>query len=243
MNGQSSSRSVREKPEDRPTARQVLRFIIILLLMPATLFVAAGRLNWAMGWVYSGATIGSVVVSRAIALRTTPDLLRERARFDEAEDVKSWDRLIVLLVAILIPLAIMIVAGVDDRLGWSPRLPLWLEIIALVLVVLGSAGGVWAMAVNRFFSAVVRIQKSRGHTVVTGGPYRFVRHPAYASNILTWLATPLMLGSLWAFIPVGFLIAVLVVRTAFEDRTLRGELAGYEEYAQQTRYRLLPGVW
>jgi protein-S-isoprenylcysteine O-methyltransferase Ste14 len=243
MNGQPSINPPYEKPESKLTAKQVLRFIIILLLTPAALFIAAGRLNWVMGWIYSGVTIGCVVVSRAIALRATPDLLRERARFDEAEDVKSWDRLIVLLAAILIPLATMIVAGLDDRLGWSARLPLWLESIALVFAVLGSLGGVWAMAVNRFFSAVVRIQKSRGHTVVTAGPYRFVRHPAYASNILTWLATPLMLSSLWAYIPVGLLIAVLVVRTTFEDKTLRRELAGYEEYARQTRYRLLPGVW
>jgi protein-S-isoprenylcysteine O-methyltransferase Ste14 len=89
----------------------------------------------------------------------------------------------------------------------------------------------------------VRIQQDREHTVQTGGPYRFVRHPGYAGGAIGYLATPLALGSLWAFIPAGLLIVVIVVRTALEDKTLRDELVGYAEYAQRTRYRLLPGVW
>jgi protein-S-isoprenylcysteine O-methyltransferase Ste14 len=90
---------------------------------------------------------------------------------------------------------------------------------------------------------IVSIQKDRGHTVVTDGPYRYVRHPGYAGSILFTIATPLVLGSLWAFIPCGLAAALFVVRTALEDRTLQEELDGYKEYAQQTRYRLLPGIW
>ena len=100
-----------------------------------------------------------------------------------------------------------------------------------------------AMAVNNYFSLVVRIQKGRGHTVVTGGPYRTMRHPGYVGGILFQLGTPFLLGTLWALIPAGLAALLLVVRTALEDRTLLNELDGYREYAQQTRCRLLPGVW
>ena len=99
------------------------------------------------------------------------------------------------------------------------------------------------MASNRFFSSVVRIQKDRGHTVVTGGPYQFVRHPGYVGGILSALGTALLLGSWWAFVPTGLLVCVIVVRTALEDRTLQAELEGYRDYAGRVRYRLLPGIW
>jgi len=99
------------------------------------------------------------------------------------------------------------------------------------------------MAVNGYFSLVVRIQKDRGHTVVTGGLYQYGRHPGYVGGIMFQLGTPLLLGSLWALIPAGLTSLLLVVRTALEDRTVLNELEGYQEYAQQTRYRLLPAVW
>ena len=96
---------------------------------------------------------------------------------------------------------------------------------------------------NRFFAAVVRIQEDRGHTVISSGPYRVVRHPGYAGGTWTWLAMPLMLGTLWSYIPAIATVAFICLRTALEDRTLRKELPGYAEYAQRTRYRLVPGIW
>ena len=99
------------------------------------------------------------------------------------------------------------------------------------------------MAANRFFSATVRIQKDRGHRVVSGGPYRWIRHPGYTGAILSNVATPAFLDSRWAFLPAVFTAVVLIVRTALEDRFLRRELEGYREYARKVRHRLLPGVW
>jgi protein-S-isoprenylcysteine O-methyltransferase Ste14 len=99
------------------------------------------------------------------------------------------------------------------------------------------------MASNKYFSTIVRIQQERGHTVQTGGPYRFIRHPGYASMLVSYLMTPLVLGSLWAIIPAILLVVNLVVRTILEDRTLQNELAGYRQYAGRVRYRLIPGVW
>jgi protein-S-isoprenylcysteine O-methyltransferase Ste14 len=99
------------------------------------------------------------------------------------------------------------------------------------------------MVSNAFFAEGVRIQEERGHTVATGGPYRYVRHPGYVGAIAAGLSTPFLLGSPWALIPAGISATLYVVRTALEDRTLREELPGYAEYAEQTGYRLLPGVW
>jgi len=113
----------------------------------------------------------------------------------------------------------------------------------LLVTVLGYALFLWAMASNAFFAEGVRIQEERGHTVATGGPYRFVRHPGYVGSILATVATPCLLGSPWALIPAIVSGALYVVRTNLEDKTLRQELPGYEQYARQTRHRLLPGVW
>ena len=97
--------------------------------------------------------------------------------------------------------------------------------------------------VNKFFSAVVRIQRERGHTVVASGPYQYVRHPGYAGGIVANFAIPLLLGSLWALVPAVLVNCLLIVRTALEDSTLQEELDGYRDYAGRVRYRLLLGVW
>ncbi|MBC7263435.1 MAG: isoprenylcysteine carboxylmethyltransferase family protein [Chloroflexi bacterium] len=220
-----------------------LRFGAYTLLLPMILFIAAGRLNWVWAWVYVGIAVSFTFVSRIIVMRTNPDLLAERAQFLEREDVKGWDRPILFFTTLVGPLAWLIVAGLDERFGWSPQISLALRLAALAIIVLGYSVSTWAMAVNKYFSAVVRIQKDRGQTVVTDGPYRFVRHPAYATGIVASLMAPILLGSLWAFIPCGLVAVATVIRTALEDRTLLQELDGYKEYAQRVRYRLLPGVW
>jgi protein-S-isoprenylcysteine O-methyltransferase Ste14 len=117
------------------------------------------------------------------------------------------------------------------------------QLIALVVLVLGYALVSWAMASNRFFSGMLRIQTDGGHTVETKGPYQFVRHPGYTGMTTFTLATPVLLGSWWALIPALVNLGLFVLRTALEDRTLQSELPGYEEYARQVRYRLLPKVW
>ena len=137
----------------------------------------------------------------------------------------------------------IIIAGLDYRFGWSAPIPLAISLAALLVGLLGFAFSTWALVENRFFSAVVRIQTDRGHSVCSTGPYRFVRHPGYAGGILFYLMTPLILSSWWAFIPALLTTIFTIIRTHLEDKTLQAELDGYEAYARQTRYRLLPGVW
>jgi len=113
----------------------------------------------------------------------------------------------------------------------------------LLFTLLGYGLFMWAMASNAYFSEGVRIQSERGHAVASGGPYRFVRHPGYVGVIIAHLATPFLLGSLWALIPSALLAGLFVLRTHLEDKTLTAELDGYEAYTQETRFRLLPGIW
>ena len=115
--------------------------------------------------------------------------------------------------------------------------------LALVGYAAGMALAVCAMAANRFFSPVVRIQHERGHTLVTSGPYRFVRHPGYVGAILASLCGGVALGSWWSLVPLAPFAALFLRRTAVEDRMLRADLDGYAGYAERVRYRLVPGLW
>ncbi len=223
--------------------RPVVQFLLLVVLFPCVLFLAAGRLDWPIALVYVAIHIVSAIVGRLIVLRVSPDLLVERARSLDAERGKSWDRPLVLLVALIGPLVIWVVAGLDERWNWSPDLSLALQVAALLLVVLSYAIGDWAMAVNAYFSGTVRIQADRGQTVIQTGPYRLVRHPAYAGALLCYLVMPVMLDSLWALIPAVLTAAIVWFRTTLEDRTLVAELPGYAGYARRTRYRLIPGIW
>ncbi len=220
--------------------QRLLQVAFGVLLQAVVFFLASGRPGWVMAWAYFGVYLGIVVVNVLVLLPRSPDLIAERAQVKA--DTKGWDRPLAMIVS-LGPLVTLLVAGLDVRLSWSGRLSLALELVALACMALGYGLWGWAMAANRFFSGLVRIQKERGHTVATGGPYRFVRHPGYAGLITYSLATPLLLGSLWGLIPAVMIVCVAIVRTALEDRTLAEELAGYRDYAERVRYRLLPGVW
>ena len=146
-----------------------------------------------------------------------------------------------MAVPVVYPL--VVVAGLDDRFNWSAAFPLWLIVPGFILITLGYAFATWALAENRFFSSVVRIQTNRGHSVCDSGPYQFVRHPGYAGNIFALFGIVLALGSFWTVIPAVVASIIAVIRTALEDRTLLEELPGYGDYAQRVRYRLIPWVY
>ncbi len=227
----------------RNIIRAVIGFALYLFFVPAILFIAAGTVNWPMAWVYVVLLLVSTIGSRLLVLKRNPDTLRERARFTASEGTKSWDRILVVVVGLFGPLATMGVAGLDHRFGWSRIIPELGQYLATLVIVGGYGLAVWAMVVNRYFSAVARIQHDRGQVVVTTGPYRIVRHPAYAGALLASLALPVMLDVIWALIPTLVMVVALVIRTGLEDRMLREELEGYESYAEETPYRLIPGLW
>jgi protein-S-isoprenylcysteine O-methyltransferase Ste14 len=215
----------------------------LMLLSPILLCLVAGRWNWLAGWLFGLTLLISIIVSRVLVAIKSPGLLAERARWVKGESTEGWDQLLLPIVGMYGPLAVLVVAGLDERFGWPPPISPWVQLVAFAVALAGFAFATWAMVANRFFSAVVRIQTDREQTVVTSGPYRFVRHPGYAGGMLAWLAAPLALGSLWALLPAVLTAIAMVIRTILEDRLLHADLPGYAGYAQRTRARLLPGVW
>ena len=221
-----------------------IRVIVAIVFLPAViLFGAAGTLDWPMAWIYIVVTVTSFVISRYLVWRVNPSLLRERGQMMDHEDTAAFDRVLAPLLALVGTALIGLVAGFAVRFDWSPVFAPWMEWLGVGFLILGYALGSWALVVNRFFSGVVRIQKDRGHHVITSGPYAIVRHPGYLGAVVSYLGMVLMLGSPWAFIPYILQQVVLIARTTLEDRMLQTELPGYAEYAQRTRFRLLPGVW
>lgn len=231
--------------ETPSTQKSALRWLrretignLVLILM---LFGIVGRWDWWNGWALSAIYILWSLGTVIFILPVNPQMLAERAQ--PPKDRKQWDFIAVSVMGVFL-LATYITACLDIRFDWATSFPLWVQITGLVFAVLGyNVILMWSMVSNAYFTAIVRIQTDREHRVASGGPYRFVRHPGYVGTILFYLATPFLLGSPWALIPAMLTAATLIVRTALEDKTLHEELPGYKEYAQQTRYRLLPGVW
>lgn len=242
-------RFIRKQRQGRITHQQKIisprvafQLIIFIVVIPFLPLLISRSWDWWEAWVYGFINIAGFAVSRALAARRYPDLIAERAQFMRHENVFHWDKILAPMVGLggaLIPL----VAGLDKLLAWSPAFGMPVKIIALVIILAGYILGSYALIENRFFSGMVRIQSDRGHQVISSGPYRWMRHPGYTGAIWLYLATPFFLDSGWVFIPAGFLVALLVIRTALEDKALRVELKGYSDYAYRVRYRLMPGVW
>jgi protein-S-isoprenylcysteine O-methyltransferase Ste14 len=220
--------------------KRMLQVIFQIIIIAAILFISSGRLDWWMAWAYLGLFVAGVGVNMILIIRKNPELIEERSQIKA--NTKRWDFYLAGLLSLSSTVALL-VSGLDIRFEWSEEIPFVLQFVAVVLVVLGSVLGSWAIVSNPFFASTVRIQSERGHRVVSSGPYQYIRHPGYAGWILSGIALPVMLGSLWALIPSGLAAVILIIRTGLEDRTLKKELPGYEEYSQNTHFRLVPYVW
>ncbi len=228
---------IRKQDTRKNIFKRLIQVTISVILIAIILFASAGRIDWDFAWIY---IVTSVLIMITNALIFSPELISERGR--KKENVEKWDRLISGLI--IFPwLALYAVSGLDIRFGWSPELPLWIHITGLVIFILGNALLSWAMISNVYFSTAVRIQYDRGQTVSNGGPYRYMRHPGYLGMIVHNLSAPMIFGSIWASIPASLTVILFVIRTVFEDNTLKNKLEGYREYAERVKYRLIPGVW
>jgi protein-S-isoprenylcysteine O-methyltransferase Ste14 len=213
---------------------------VFLVLQAVILFATAGRIDWIWPWVYLGISLVIVLVNGVIMLRTSPETVAERGQPGETKD---WDKWIGGLWGLALYVVVPVVAGLDARFGWTVEVSIASNIAgALLFVASGFISG-WAMVANAYFSTAVRIQEDRGHTVCNTGPYGYMRHPGYLGFILQSIGVPILFGSMWALIPGLLAVALMVARTALEDRTLQAELPGYQEYTQEVRHRLIPGIW
>jgi len=213
---------------------------VFLILQGLILFMAAGRSTWIWAGVFLVICLLSVSINAAIILRTSPETIAERGR---PRETKDWDKIVAGLYALAQFLLLPSVAGLDERFHWTGEVGLPWHMVGAVLLATGLGLGGWAMIANAFFSTAVRIQADRGQTVCRTGPYRFVRHPGYAGFIFQSFGSALLLGSIWALIPATAAGSMLIIRTLMEDRTLQTELTGYQDYAREVRYRLVPGIW
>jgi protein-S-isoprenylcysteine O-methyltransferase Ste14 len=223
-----------------PTARFLIREFLGVVILGVLLFLSAGRIDWGMGWMLVAITFFWVCATAWVLIRINPDLIAER--LGPRKGAKTWDMRIMGVVG-LTTIARLVIAGLDQRYAWTMDIPNTIQVLGAVVVALGHALMVWATASNAYFSQIVRVQEERAHAVASGGPYRFIRHPAYVGSILSEFLVPIMLGSLWAIIPGAIGATLFILRTALEDKTLREELEGYELYSRQVRYRLIPGIW
>ena len=223
--------------------RQWIQLVTVYAFIPLVLLACGGDVGWPQAWVYSLLILAAGPGGRVWAERRHPGLMAERQDMEKAQSAKAWDKVLAPLMALSLSFPLVIVAGLDHRFGWSPAFPLWLIVSGFILTALGYAFAAWALAENRFFSSVVRIQVDRGHVVCDTGPYRFVRHPGYAGNLLALPGIVLALGSMWTLVPAAVALVIAVIRTALEDRTLKEELPGYRDYTQRVRFRLVPGIY
>jgi protein-S-isoprenylcysteine O-methyltransferase Ste14 len=206
-------------------------------------FVSAGRIDIVRGWFYLVIGFIGMFGGTAVVSKFDPELVNARGLWKQKKGNKGWDIIIIRLYVLFGFYALPVVAGLDvGRFRWS-NLGIHFSIVGTVLFIFGSVLIHWAMLVNRHFEAIVRIQKDRGHRVITAGPYRIVRHPGYVGAIIWGISTPLIIGSLYGLIPGAIASILLIIRTCLEDKLLRSELNGYVEYSKRVRYRLLPGIW
>jgi protein-S-isoprenylcysteine O-methyltransferase Ste14 len=218
----------------------IRRSVAALLVLIVLLFVPAGSISWARGWLFLLVIITVLGVSAVFLWRINPEIFAARSRIHPG--TKRWDR---ILLGFLFPamIAIVPVGALDDgRFQWS-RMSWWFVGLGYVLLITGTAITAWAQAMNRFFEPGVRIQTERGHHVVETGPYAIIRHPGYFAAVLLFAGIALALGSWWALIPAGFAALLILIRTELEDRMLSAELDGYAAYAKRVPFRLIPGVW
>jgi protein-S-isoprenylcysteine O-methyltransferase Ste14 len=218
--------------------QMVLRALLAPAMMVVLLFLVAGTWHYWQAWVY---LIVNMIILLLMGTVLSPNAELVEERLNPKEGMKGWDKFYFAVTTPLYVIA-LILAGLDARFGWS-NIPTFLYWTSVAIYILGQAIFQWARYTNQYFSSVVRIQTDRGHTVCKDGPYRYLRHPGYLGGFLFTITVGLVLGSWVATIPQVIAALMLIWRTAREDRTLQAELPGYAKFTQETKYRLLPGIW
>jgi protein-S-isoprenylcysteine O-methyltransferase Ste14 len=216
-------------------------FVFGFVIMALPLFLAAGTILWPAGWIYLILLYGWLFIGILLLLKYNPGLLAERINVSPP-DQKAWDKVFVVFLNLFIFTWLILMPLDAVRFHWS-GMPLWLQVIGAIALVVSFVFISLVFRENSYLSATVRIQEERGQTVITTGPYQYVRHPMYAGALFLFLGTPLLLGSWYGMLLTLLFLPALFVRAVLEERTLFQELPGYGAYMAQTRYRLIPYVW
>ena len=222
--------------------KALLVMVADLLVIIGLLFIPAGTVSWLAGWVYIALLGGVTLLVVPMLARNDPELLKERMSSPIQRNQPLWDK-VFLPVFLLLFVAWLILMPLDAvRFGWSD-VPVWLQVLGALGIMLSFYGWYLTFRENAYLYPVVKIQEEQGQRVVTTGPYRYVRHPMYSCSLIFFPATALLLCSWLGLLLSLVLIALIILRTALEDRFLRSGLAGYTKYAETVKYRLIPRVW
>ena len=224
------------------TIKQLTITSIFLIVQIIVFFVSAGNITNQRPWLYFITAFIHYSVSTAVQYKINPQLIVQRLKV-KREGTKLWDEILMRTSNLMIIIAIPAVAGLDvGRFQWS-NIDIYFAPLGLVCITISSIVLNYAMFVNIYFEPTVRIQEERDHKVITSGPYRIMRHPGYLAGILFAVSIPLLIGSLFSYIPVSIYILLMIIRTWLEDITLKKELNGYLDYSKQVKYRLIPWIW
>lgn len=213
--------------------------IIGLAVFGLILFLPAGTLNYWQGWVFLGVFTAASTGPAIYMARTNPAVLQRRMHSGPTAESRTIQK-IVNIGFYLTLFAMTVFSVFDHRMGWS-AVPTWVCLLGDALLATGLGIAILVVIQNRYAAATVTVES--GQTVVSGGVYKFVRHPMYVGSLIMMLAIPLALGSYWGLLFVIPGVLVLVVRILDEEKVLAQGLAGYADYTQRVRYRLAPHVW
>jgi protein-S-isoprenylcysteine O-methyltransferase Ste14 len=222
--------------------RLFVQMIAWIAFNAAILFLSAGTTRWPSAWCFL-AILGGLGIAVGLWLaRSDPALLRERMGSVVQPGQKAWDRVFMLALLAFFYAWLGFMAADAKRFQWS-HVPVFVHGVGALLIVGSFLGGAATFRVNSFATPVVKLQRDRGQTIVTTGPYALVRHPMYASGVLFFLGVPLLLGSRWGLAAIPFLVLLLGIRALGEERMLRKEFPEYGDYAARVRSRFFPGIW
>ncbi len=219
----------------------VAQTVILFLVIALVLFLPAGTIAWFSGWVFLVLFFGFYIAVTLWLYRHNPGLLQERMTMFKP-DQKAWDKVLFTLTEALFFAWLGLMPLDAVRFRWS-QMPVWLQVVGAIILLCSFYLFFLTFRENPYLSPAVRIQKERGQTVISTGPYHYVRHPMYSAFIPFVFGTALLLGS-WHGVLLGPIHVVIVARRAvLEERTLRKELKGYDIYLVRVKYRLIPHVW
>jgi len=223
-------------------ATKALMFVVLgFLLIALPLFLAAGTIAWPAAWISLILQNGWFLIGIWLLLKYNPGLLEERLRLSQPNQ-KAWDKVFLSLFYLFF-FAWLVLMGLDAvRFHWS-QMPLVLQVVGAMALVGSFLLISLTFRENSFLSPMVRIQEERGQTVISTGPYHYVRHPMYAGGLFLFLGMPLLLGSWYGLLLVLVMIPGMAVRAVLEERVLREELPGYDAYMAKVKCRLIPYVW
>ena len=206
------------------------------VMMALLLFLPAGTLAYNKAWLLMGLLFIPMLLMGIVMYIKSPELLRRRLESKEKRNVQQG----VIKYAGMLFIAGFIVAGLDYRYGWSV-VPEWVTCASALLFLAGYGMYAEVMRENVWLSRTVHVESEQ--EVVTTGLYGIVRHPMYTATLLMFISMPLVLGSWWATLILFLYIPIIVSRILDEEKLLRAELKGYNEYCNHLRWRLIPGMW